>query len=87
LLPFLCANKFNLNINLLIDKYSSQNHQVVDLNTDTSFKRDVVENELMKNVHLIGAMCVGDINTCMDFFDQSFVRYGQGEQDEEPVTP
>ena len=58
----------------------------MDLNTDTSFKRDDVEVALIKNVHLIGAMYVGVINTCMDFFDQSFVRYGQSEQDEEPVT-
>jgi len=62
--------------------------EVVDSKTDTSFKRDDVENELMKNVHLIGAMYVGDINTCMDFFDQSFVRdSSNGGDDEEPVTP
>ena len=61
--------------------------EVVDSKTDTSFKRDDVENELMKNVHLIGAMFVGDINTCMDFFDQSFVRDSKDSEDEEPVTP
>jgi hypothetical protein len=61
--------------------------EVVDSKTDTSFKRDDVENELMKNVHLIGAMYVGDINTCMDFFDQSFVRDPKESEDEEPVTP
>jgi hypothetical protein len=62
--------------------------EVADSKTDTSFKRDDVENELMKNVHLIGAMYVGDINTCMDFFDQSFVRdSSNGGDDEEPVTP
>lgn len=62
--------------------------EVADSKTDTSFKRDDVENELMKNVHLIGAMYVGDINTCMDFFDQSFVRDSNGgDEDEEPVTP
>ena len=86
-MPFLCAIKFKLNINLPIDKYYSQNHQVVDSKTDTSFKRDVVEVELMKNVHLIGAMYVGDINTCMDFFDQSFVRDSKKSEDQEPVTP
>ena len=59
--------------------------EVVDSKTDTSFKRDDVENELMKNVHLIGAMFVGDINTCMDFFDQSFVRDSKESEDEEPV--
>ncbi len=62
--------------------------EVADSKTDTSFKRDDLENELMKNVHLIGAMYVGDINTCMDFFDQSFVRDSSGgNEDEEPVTP
>lgn len=68
--------------------------EVKDSKTDTSFKRDVVEIELMKNVHLIGAMFVGDVNTCMDFFDQSFVRNSNGgggseeeEVPEEPETP
>jgi hypothetical protein len=61
--------------------------EVADSKTDTSLKRDSVENELMKNVHLIGAMFVGDINTCMDFFDQSFVRDTKTEEEEEPVTP
>ena len=86
-MPFLSVTKFKLTINLPIDKNSSQNHQIVDLNTDTSFKRDDVEVALIKNVHLIGAMCVGDINTCIDFFDQSFVRDSNGGDDEEPVTP
>jgi len=61
--------------------------EVADSKTDTSFKRNDVENELMKNVHLIGAMYVGDINTCMDFFDQSFVRDSSDGGDEEPVPP
>jgi hypothetical protein len=61
--------------------------EVADAKTDASFKRDDVENELMKNVHLIGAMYVGDINTCMDFFDQSFVRDSSNNDDEEPVPP
>ena len=62
--------------------------EVADSKTATSFKRDTVENELMKNVHLIAAMYVGDINTCMDFFDQSFVRDGSnGGDEEEPQLP
>jgi len=61
--------------------------EVADSKTDASFKRDTVENELMKNVHLIGAMYVGDINTCMDFFDQSFVRDSSNEDEEEPTPP
>jgi len=61
--------------------------EVADSKTDASFKRDTVENELMKNVHLIGAMFVGDINTCMDFFDQSFVRDSSNEDEEEPAPP
>jgi hypothetical protein len=61
--------------------------EVADSKTDTSFKRDDVENELMKNVHLIGAMYVGDINTCMDFFDQSFVRDSSNSSEEEEPAP
>jgi len=62
--------------------------EVVDSKTDTSFKRDDVENELMKNVYLIGAMYIGDINTCMNFFNQSFIRNGSnGGDDEEPQPP
>ena len=61
--------------------------EVADKKTDTSFKRDEVETELMKNVHLIASMYVGDINTCMDFFDQSFVRDGGGTSEEEPAPP
>jgi hypothetical protein len=61
--------------------------EVVDSKTTTSVQRDTVENELMKNVHLIGAMFVGDVNRCMDFFDQSFVRDSNRNEDEEPVPP
>jgi hypothetical protein len=61
--------------------------EVVDSKTDSSVMRDGLENELMKNVHLIASMFVGDINRCMDFFDQSFVRDGSGGGDEEPPTP
>lgn len=56
--------------------------EVKDSKTTTSLQRDKVENELMKNVHLIGAMFVGDVNRCMDFFDQSFIR-----DEEEPLPP
>ena len=41
----------------------------------------------MKNVHLIAAKFVGDVNRCMDFFDQSFVRDSSNDEDEEPVPP
>lgn len=56
--------------------------EVKDSKTNTSLQRDVVEKELMKNVHLIGSMFVGDVNRCMDFFDQSFIR-----DEEEPLPP
>ena len=52
--------------------------------TDTSVQRDSLEDELMKNVHLVGAMFVGDVNRCMDFFDQSFIRDSKTDDDEEP---
>lgn len=58
--------------------------EVADSKTSTSLKRDEVEKELMKNVHLIGAMFVGDVNRCMDFFDQSFLR---DKEKPEPQTP
>jgi hypothetical protein len=54
----------------------------------TSTNRDVIENELMKNVHLIASMFIGEVDRCMDFFDQSFIR-GNGKDDEEetPTDP
>ena len=54
----------------------------------TSTTRDGIENELMKNVHLIASMFIGDVDRCMDFFDQSFIR-GNGSEDEEetPTEP
>lgn len=60
--------------------------EVSESKTDTSVKRDVVEIELIKNVHLIGAMFPGDVNRCMDFFDQSFIR-DASDNDEEDNPP
>ncbi|RPI60274.1 MAG: hypothetical protein EHM44_10690 [Ignavibacteriales bacterium] len=51
----------------------------------TSTNRDGIENELMKNVHLIASMFIGDVERCMDFFDQSFIR--GNEKDDEEETP
>ena len=42
---------------------------------------------LMKDVRLIGALFVGDVKRCMDFFDQSCVRYKNNNEDEDPVPP
>jgi hypothetical protein len=56
--------------------------------TTTSTSRDVIENELMKNVHLIASMFIGDVDRCMDFFDQSFIRGSEKEDEEEiPAEP
>lgn len=56
--------------------------------TATSTTRDVVENELMRNVHLIASMFIGDVDRCMDFFDQSFIRSnGKDEEEETPEEP
>jgi len=40
----------------------------------------------MKNVHLIASMFIGDVERCMDFFDQSFIR-SNGKDDDEEETP
>ena len=62
--------------------------EVAESKTDTSVKRDSLENELMKNVHLIASMFIGDVNRCMDFFDQSFIRDSSSNNgSEEPPTP
>ena len=54
----------------------------------TSTTRDGIENELMKNVHLIASMFIGDVERCMDFFDQSFVRSsGKDDEEETPTEP
>ena len=60
--------------------------EVAESKTGTSVQRDSLEDELMKNVHLVGAMFVGDVNRCMDFFDQSFIRDSKTDDDEEPPT-
>ncbi len=52
----------------------------------TNTNRDGIENELMKNVHLIASMFIGDVDRCMDFFDQSFIR-SNGKDDDEEETP
>ena len=39
----------------------------------------------MKNVHLIASMFIGDVDRCMDFFDQSFIRSNGKDDDEEEI--
>ena len=42
----------------------------------------------MKNVHLIASMFIGDVDRCMDFFDQSFIRSnGKDDEEETPTEP
>ena len=42
----------------------------------------------MKNVHLIASMFIGQVERCMDFFDQSFIRgNGKDEEEENPTDP
>jgi hypothetical protein len=56
--------------------------------SETSTTRDGIENELMKNVHLIASMFIGNVDRCMDFFDQSFIRDTEnGEEEETPEEP
>ncbi len=48
----------------------------------------MIENELMKNVHLIASMFIGNVDRCMDFFDQSIIRgIENGEEEETPGEP
>jgi hypothetical protein len=62
--------------------------EVAESKTGTSTKRDGIENELMKNVHLIASMFIGDVDRCMDFFDQSFIRSnGKDDEEETPTDP
>lgn len=54
----------------------------------TSTTRDGIENELMRNVHLIASMFIGEVDRCMDFFDQSFIRGSEtADEEEEPPVP
>jgi hypothetical protein len=56
--------------------------------SETSTTRDGIENELMKNVYLIGSMYVGDVARCMVFFDQSIIRPDETREEEEtPEEP
>ena len=42
----------------------------------------------MKNVHLIASMFIGEVDRCMDFFDQSCIRDSKtADEEEEPPTP
>jgi hypothetical protein len=42
----------------------------------------------LKNVHLIASMFIGEVDRCMDFFDQSFIRGSEtADEEEEPPTP
>ena len=61
--------------------------EVTDAKSSTNQNRDVVEVQLMKNVLSIASMFVGKVNECVDFFDQSFIRDGNGEEEELPPTP
>lgn len=62
--------------------------EVTDAKSATSDNRDVVEVQLMKNVLTIAAMFVGNVSACVDFFDQSFIRGSNDDEDDEtPPTP
>lgn len=60
--------------------------EVADQKTTRSANRDLIENELMKNVHLIASMFVGDVEKCASFFDQSFIRSSEKEEENEITT-
>ena len=61
--------------------------EVKDSKVDSSTTRDVLENELMKNILRIAIMYLGDIPRCMVFFDQSFIRDSSDNGEEEEPTP
>ncbi len=48
--------------------------QVGDLRDATAATRDVVEVQLTKNLHFIAYQFPGDVEKCMSYFDQSFLR-------------
>jgi hypothetical protein len=42
----------------------------------------------MKNLHLVASMFVGEVDKCLSFFDQSFIRDADPVDDEEvPMEP
>lgn len=62
--------------------------EVQSQKSTTSATRDGIENVLMKNVHLIAAMYIGEVDRCMDFFDQSIIRPDDTKEEEEtPEEP
>jgi hypothetical protein len=51
--------------------------KIADVATQTTEKHDTratLEIQLCKNVHFIGFMFPGDVDRCMDFFNQSIIR-------------
>jgi hypothetical protein len=79
--------------NFLIDFKAARKTQLEKIGevsaqkTTTSTNRDGIENELMRNVHLIASMFIGQVDRCMDFFDQSFIRGNGKDEEEEAPTP
>jgi hypothetical protein len=61
--------------------------EVADSKTESHQNRDVLELQLHTNLHTIAAMFPGDVDRCMDFFDQSFIRDSNNGDDEEPTPP
>ncbi len=87
-IPFVTdAQTYKTNFMAAREAQLSKIGEVKDLKADSTTSRDALENELMKNIHLIAAMYIGDVERCMTFFDQSFIRPNQSDDDEEPVPP
>lgn len=87
-IPFVTeAQNYRTNFMSARQAQLSMKGEVKDLKVDSSTTRDSLENELMKNVHLIAAMYIGDVDRCMVFFDQSFIRPSESEDEEEPTPP
>ena len=60
---------------------------VAETKTASHQNRDVLELQLHKNLHTIATMFPGDVDRCMDFFDQSFIRPSESGDEEEPTPP
>jgi hypothetical protein len=61
--------------------------EVAESRTDSTAKRDDVEIELYKNLHKIALMFPCEVERCMDFFDQSFIKSKTKAPVEEASTP
>ncbi len=61
--------------------------EVGDRIEDSIQRRNVLETQLTANVHFIGFQFPGNVEQCMAYFDQSFIRRSGNGGAEEPQPP